>query len=165
MESKLGFLETATGACMGTRRFLWIELGTTDDCDFTNPVDVVLQGYRVVFAKDAIADDTSLCSLDEEVRARIRMTSRNLVGIARKWKIKNWIKLPLIRWWLLSHRMLRWVTLFILVVAYVSNLMVIETATFYQDMLFCQTTFYGLPVVAWIGGLRWCECVSRVGCF
>ncbi|RLB04932.1 MAG: hypothetical protein DRG83_03730, partial [Deltaproteobacteria bacterium] len=57
LESDLGILSTATGACMAVRKNLWKDLAPIDDSDFTTPLDVILQGYKIVYAPDAIAYD------------------------------------------------------------------------------------------------------------
>ena len=151
LESNLGILATATGACMAVRKKLWRDLSPIDDSDFTTPLDVILQGYRVVYAHDAIAYDVPPSSIKAEVKTRIRQTSKNLIGTLRRWGWMGWIKHPTISWGLLSHKILRWFTPFFMVGAFISNLFLLDEGLVYRVVFWGQIVFYILAVVG-LGG-------------
>lgn len=150
MESNLGILATATGACMAVRKGLWRMLGPIDDVDFTSPLDVILQGYRVVYAPGVLAYDVPPSTIKGEMKTRIRQTSRNLVGTLKRWGWRGWLKHPLVSWGLLFHKILRWFTPFLMCGAFVSNLLLLEGGLFFEVTFALQVGFY---VVAVVGGL------------
>ena len=82
--SKLGMLATGTGACLAVRKDLYKPQRPNDGEDCVCPLDVLLQGYRVVQAQDALSYDWPPRSVSSELRARIRMTAKNLRGTVRK---------------------------------------------------------------------------------
>ena len=135
LESKLGILGTGSGACMAVRRELWRDLSPIDDCDFTTPLDVILSGNKVVYAPDALAYDVPPASIIGELRARVRQTSRNLVGTLKRWSWRGWVKFPLVSWGLLSHKLLRWFTPFFLLAAFISNVTLLDEGLTYQAAL------------------------------
>jgi cellulose synthase/poly-beta-1,6-N-acetylglucosamine synthase-like glycosyltransferase len=153
LESKLGILATATGACMAVRRNLWRDLTPIDDSDFTTPLDVILQGYRVVYAPDAIAYDVPPSSITGELRARIRQTAKNLVGTLKRWGWRGWVKHPFVSWGLLSHKILRWLTPFFMLGAFISNIFLLEEGLFYQLTFIAQAVFYLTAFIGLIGEL------------
>jgi cellulose synthase/poly-beta-1,6-N-acetylglucosamine synthase-like glycosyltransferase len=144
LEGQLGLLATATGACMAVRKKLWKALTPTDDCDFTTPLDVILQGYRVVYVEEALAFETPPKSIRAEFRTRVRQTSKNLVGTLRRWGFKGWLAHPLVSWGLLSHKILRWLTAFFMVALLASNLALSGEGIIYRIFIFGQFIFYGV---------------------
>ena len=62
---------------MAIRRALWKDLAPDFGDDCVLPLDVVLQGKRVVQAESAVAWDVNLETATQEFRARVRMTVRN----------------------------------------------------------------------------------------
>ena len=153
LESKLGVLATATGACMAIRKKLWKDLTPIDDCDFTTPLDVILQGYKAVFAKDAIAYDIPPSSVKGELKARIRQTSKNFIGTLKRWGIKGWIKHPFVSWGLLSHKILRWFTPFFMLGAFLSNAFLLNEGWIYKFAFIGQIAFYMLTILGFAGEL------------
>lgn len=150
-ESHLGILVSATGACMAIRRTAWKELSPIDDCDFTTPIDIVLQGYKVVFAKEAIAYDIPPDSIKKELLTRVRMTSKNLVGTFKRWGIMGFFKYPLLGWNLFSHKLLRWFAPFLFVGVFLCNLFLLKEKICYQFIFEGQIVFYFAGLVGLIG--------------
>lgn len=153
LENSLGILATATGACMAVKKELWRNLAPEDDCDFTTPLDVILQGKRVVFVSEAIAYDVPPSSIKREIKVRIRQTSKNLAGTLRRWGWKGWIKHPIISWALLSHKILRWLTPFFMIGSFLSNLYLLNDGIVYQITFAGQIVFYTLAILGLVGEL------------
>jgi len=151
LESDLGILSTATGACMAVRKNLWKDLAPIDDSDFTTPLDVILQGYKIVYAPDAIAYDIPPSSIKGELKARIRQTSKNFIGTLKRWGWRGWIKHPFVSWGLLSHKILRWLTLFFMIGAFISNLFLLNKGILYQLTFAGQVIFYLIAVIGMAG--------------
>jgi len=151
MESSLGILAKATGACMAVRKKLWKDLTPIDDCDSATPIDVVLQNYKVVFAKDAIAYDIPPSSIKQGLKIRIRQTSKNFISILKRWGVVGWIKYPILSCGLLSHKILRWLTPFFLIGLFVSNIFLINYGWFYKFIFWFQVIFYSIAILGFIG--------------
>jgi hypothetical protein len=80
------------------------------DVDFTSPLDVRLQSYRCVQVEEAIAVDTMPTNAGAEVRARTRMTAKNLLGTVTRWGLGGVVKHPVLTGVLLLHKIGRWLT-------------------------------------------------------
>ena len=151
LESCLGILATASGACMAVRTKLWRRLGQIDDCDFKSPLDVILQGQKVVYVAEAVAYDSPASSIKGELKTRVRQTSKNLIGTLQCWRLSGLIKHPFVSFGLFSHKILRWLTLFFMIGVLVFNFLLLSEALFYQVSFSAQLGFYLASIIGWIG--------------
>jgi len=114
MESDLGILATASGAAFAIRHRLFRPIPPQFGDDCVVPLDVRLQGFRILQDERAIVCDEMPHSIQGEFRTRVRMTARNWSGILSRPRVLNPLRLPGTAWGLLSHKFLRWMTPFFL---------------------------------------------------
>ena len=109
-ESSAGLLHTASGSIMAFRKHLFrpFEPIYGDDCAI--PLDIVSQGYRVVHVDDAVAYDEFPSTVKGELKARTRMTLRNITCTLKRCSLLNALRHPLVSWAVISHKLLRWLT-------------------------------------------------------
>ena len=108
LESRLGWLAVAAGPLMAVRRDMWVPLQSWYGDDCVIPLDVVLQGRRVIHSATAIGWDESFNTLKQEFRARVRMTVRNLHGTFARKSLLNLLRYPHYAFALWSHKIIRW---------------------------------------------------------
>ncbi len=108
LESELGILVTATGACCAIRRELFekIPVHVGDDCAI--PRIAALRGYRVVHVSEARAWDRMYAQVEDEFRARVRQTVRNVQGNLTYRALLNPLRHPGYALSIWSHKLLRW---------------------------------------------------------
>lgn len=145
MESSRNLLVTATGACMACRTHLVGKLipGAGEDC--TIPLNVRSQGYRVVHCDAAVAVDCFPGSAMGEIRARSRMTCRNLYGTFQFLRLLNPTLYPGPAASLWSHKLLRWLT-----PAFLLTLLIVPALSYprYLPLLAVEAAFYLLAALA-----------------
>lgn len=148
LESDIGILATASGSAMAVRRNLYrpIPRAYGDDCVI--PLDVRLQGYRVLQDPRAIVYDKMPCSTQGELRARVRMTARNWAGMFARHSLLNPFRFPATSWALVSHKFLRWMTPFFLIVIFLLNTGLVLHGHMLL-LLALQMCFYGAALVGW----------------
>lgn len=110
LESELGMLATTAGPAMALRRELWKDLAADYGDDCVLPLDVILQGKRVVQAESAVAWDENLETATKEFRARVRMTVRNWLGTFSRGRLLNPLRYPRYAFALWLHKILRWLS-------------------------------------------------------
>jgi len=120
-ESDLGILATGSGQALLVRRELFRPLPACYGDDCIMPLDVRQQGYQVVQNRRAIVYDTMPHSIEGELRARIRMTTRNWAGTLSRPALLNPLRFPLTSVGLVSHKLLRWLTPFFLAAVLLSS--------------------------------------------
>ena len=132
VEGRLGILAGASGAAMAVRKDLWKPMRDAfDDSDSLTPLDVILQGYQVAFAPDAVAYEVPFASASSDFRAKVRSVSRSIVMIPRRWRPIEWAAHPLIMWRTISHHVLRWVAPYCILVFVVSSCCLLNAGVVY----------------------------------
>lgn len=148
-ESDLGTLATASGAALVIRREVFVPMEACYGDDCVLPLDVRLQGYRVIQEPRAIVCDTFPHSIDGELRARVRMVARNWTGTLSRPAVLNPLRFPGTAWGLVSHKLLRWLTPFFLVVLWIAGTISCLHGR-YVLLWFLQAGFYGSAFVGWL---------------
>ncbi|HKF23243.1 MAG TPA: glycosyltransferase [Candidatus Angelobacter sp.] len=148
-ESDLGTLATGGGQAMAIRKSLFRPIPPIYGDDCVLPLDVRLNGYRVLNDPAVIVFDTSPHTIDGELRARARMTSRNWTGTLSRSALLNPFRFPMTALGLVSHKLLRWLTPFLLGVVFALN-----TALLLQErwagLWLVQVLFYSSALVGWL---------------
>jgi cellulose synthase/poly-beta-1,6-N-acetylglucosamine synthase-like glycosyltransferase len=147
-ESDLGILATAGGCALAMRRELFLPMESCYGDDCVLPLDVRLQGYRVVQDPEATVFDTFPHTIEGELRARVRMTSRNWTGTLSRAALLNPLRFPFTSFGLVSHKLLRWLTPFLLATIFVANTVLL----FHREQValwVVQVLFYLFAFVGW----------------
>jgi len=136
------------------------------------PLDVRLQGYKVILNREAIVFDTMPHSIEGELRARIRMTARNWAGTLSRPAILNPLRFPLTALALVSHKLLRWLTPFFLAIVVLSNLSLAlqgrAVVLWWLQVGFYLSAFVGWELTrkqrpAWLFSYPFSFCLANVG--
>ncbi len=155
LESRLGILAGSTGAGMAVRRSLWRPMsGPVDDADSVTPLDVILQGYRVVFAEDARVIDVHFASVRGEMRAKIRGVSKSVVMILRRWGVRGWLAHPVVSWRLVSHHFLRWASPYVLLGLVTSSVFLLDAGPGYRAFAALEAAGAVLAAAGWLAERR-----------
>lgn len=126
LESQIGILAVASGACMAIRRNLIrpIEQEYGEDC--VVPLDVVLQGYVMVHASTAIAFDKMEYDSLSQFKSRVRMTQRNIQGTFSRKLLLNPFRSFGYAMALWFHKILRWFSPVFLIIITMSSLLLMH---------------------------------------
>jgi cellulose synthase/poly-beta-1,6-N-acetylglucosamine synthase-like glycosyltransferase len=107
LQSRAGNVISATGAIYAIRRDLFrpIPDGVTDD--FATSTGVIAQGYRLVFAAEAIAYEPPAASNGFEFRRKVRVITRGLNAVLLRRELLNPFRYGFYAIQLFSHKVLR----------------------------------------------------------
>lgn len=147
-QSRAGNTISATGAIYAIRRSLFqtVPEGVTDD--FVTSTSVIAQGYRLIFAPDAVAYEPVAAASNVEFGRKVRVTTRGLraVFFARS-QLLNPFKYGFYAIQLLSHKVLRRLIVFPLLVLFFLNPFLWGNGAFYQLAMIGQSVFYGFGLL------------------
>lgn len=140
-ESSIDSSVGATGALYAIRRELFrpIAAETLID-DLLIPMNIVRQGYRVVFEPGAIAQETATITASTEFRRKVRTIAGNFQLFVKE----PWLLSPVQnRIWLqtLSHKFGRLTAPALLLLLFLSNIALLDSI-FFQLTLAMQSIFY-----------------------
>lgn len=145
-ESRLSSLVGANGSIYAMRRELFDELEADIISDFVMPIRVWRKGYKVVYAPEAAAYESSGESFADEFRRRTRIIARSIYGLWTEAGALNPLRHGFFAFQLLSHKLMRWLApLFLLVTLVTSGLLAARQP--YGWAFAVQGVFYGLALL------------------
>jgi cellulose synthase/poly-beta-1,6-N-acetylglucosamine synthase-like glycosyltransferase len=147
-ESDIGILATASGSAFAIRRNLFRPIPPQFGDDCTIPLDIRLQGFKVIQDAQAIVFDQMPHDIAGELRTRVRMTARNWNGILSRSGLLNPFRFPGTAWGLVSHKFLRWLTPFFLAAAFLSNGLLFRQPPWIWIWML-QVCFYAAALAGW----------------
>lgn len=154
-QSQAGNAISATGAIYAIRRHLFqpVPGGVTDD--FFTSTGVIAQGYRLVFAPDAVAYEPVASSSRGEFGRKVRIITRGLQAVSMRRELLNPFCYGFYAIQLLSHKVLRRLVVFPLLTLLLITPFLWSHGLFYQIALIAQLGFYGCALIGmWLEGKR-----------
>jgi len=117
IESKLHSVVGGDGAIYAIRRSLYEPLEQQDINDFVNPLQIIAKGYRGIFDVEAICYEQTAGDFDKEGKRKQRIVNRSFTGLMKNKTVLNPFKYGFYSLELLSHKLLRWLIPFFILVA------------------------------------------------
>jgi len=148
-ESSFESVVGGDGAIYAIRRELYSPLRSTDINDFMNPLQIIDSGFCGVFEPAAVSHEDTAESFEKEFRRKVRIISRSLNALRRVPGVLNPLRNP--RHWLLliSHKLLRWLVPFFLLILFVISLL-LWPLPLYRVAVVVQVAFYATAAAGWI---------------
>lgn len=137
------------GALYAFRKKLFSTLDLTAPDDLLTILRILAKGYGVVYEPEAVAYEKVSTSIKEDFLRKIRTVARGITGISLFKGLLNPFHHPLTCFQIVSHKILRWLTLLLLCLLLILNLLLIK-GTVYSFLLWPQIIFY---VLAMLGGI------------
>lgn len=146
-ESRAGNVISATGSIYAVRRELVQPIidGVTDD--FYTSTAVIEQGYRLVFAPEAVSVEGVTPDAEKEFRRKARIITRGLRSVAARRGLLNPFRYGFYAVQLFSHKVARRLVVFPLIAAFVSNLFLLQSGLFYGLSAAAQMAFYAAALL------------------
>lgn len=158
-ESRLASCTSAAGEILAIRKKNYVAPPPTIiNDDFYIAMQILRQGYRMVYASEAISSERVSPTPKDEVIRRTRINAGRFQIIALAWKILPFRR-PLLVWQIVSHKFLRPLVPFFMIGAAFSNLTAVlfppdQHSLVYLSMPFSiiMLTLQGLFYLAALGG-------------
>jgi cellulose synthase/poly-beta-1,6-N-acetylglucosamine synthase-like glycosyltransferase len=153
-QSRAGNAISATGAIYAIRRALFepIPGGVTDD--FFTSTGVMVRGYRLVFAPDAVAYEPVAASSGREFERKVRVITRGLQAVLLRRTLLNPLRHGFYALQLFSHKVLRRLVVFPLLIIAILSPMLWTRGLIYRLATLGQAVFYGLALTHVLLGER-----------
>ncbi len=149
LESQIGGMSGGLGMLLAMRREVYRPFppGSAND-DTTPMLWATLDGFRSVWEMESKAYERSGQSFREEFRRRIRIGVGNYQTLFRYLSVLS-PRYGLAAYTYFSHKVIRWLFPFLMIIALVANVMIGETPI-YKTLLLGQLALYGITVVGGI---------------
>jgi cellulose synthase/poly-beta-1,6-N-acetylglucosamine synthase-like glycosyltransferase len=146
MQSRIRTISGCCGCIYSVRRAAYTPLHPDVISDLVQPLWAIQKGYRVVFEDRALAYEETTKSSKEEFSMRVRVVTRGMRGILSVQGLLNPAKYGWVSFQLFSHKILRWMVPFFLLLLFASNAVLWNHSWF--GLLFAlQVVFYGFALL------------------
>jgi cellulose synthase/poly-beta-1,6-N-acetylglucosamine synthase-like glycosyltransferase len=147
IETMTGSIVSADGAIYAIRRKLFqMPAITAVTDDFAISTAVVEQGYRLVFENEALAFEKPMAIAGQEFKRKVRIMNRGLRGVLLRKKLLNPFRYGFYSITLFSHKVLRRIVPFFLILLFIASFFLSGQNMFYLAAFISQVAFY-----AWVG--------------
>lgn len=146
-ESKVFTLTVLNGALYALRRCLHQPMNPKAANDFQHPLQVALQGYRSVYAPQAIATEEVASDERIEARRRVRIISRGWRGLASNLRVLNPFRAGIFSLQFVARKLLRWLGPIFMITVLATNIFLVSNHDFYKVTLLLQGIFYAAALL------------------
>ncbi|HEY0893898.1 MAG TPA: glycosyltransferase family 2 protein [Cellvibrio sp.] len=147
-ESKLAGLVGLSGSFFAVRKSLCNEWDIHSPSDFNTALNTAKAGLRAVTAPDVLGFYQDLKDPSKEYQRKIRTVIRGMTGLSRHAEVLGFGKFGFFSFQVISHKLMRWLTPWFLLVFFLLNALIADNGVFYFLLFLGQLAFYGVAVVA-----------------
>jgi cellulose synthase/poly-beta-1,6-N-acetylglucosamine synthase-like glycosyltransferase len=122
-QSKLYTLTGAVGCINAFRRRLYHVLPPNIIEDFTEPLMIVAQNYRIVYEEEAVSYERTTQKPSQEFKMRVRVIRGGMKGFLYASRRLNFKEHSLVLFQLFGHKVLRWLMPVFLILLFIVNLL------------------------------------------
>jgi cellulose synthase/poly-beta-1,6-N-acetylglucosamine synthase-like glycosyltransferase len=141
-QSRIHTITGCSGSIYSVRKSVYTALPDDIISDLVQPLMVVRQGYRVIFEDRAIGYEDTTHTTREEFRMRVRVITRGMRGLLSVPDLLNPLKRPWIALQLLSHKVLRWLAPFELILLLLLSGLLAGASVAMKFVFLGQLVFY-----------------------
>lgn len=152
LESRFYSLVTGNGSIYAVKSGSYVPQPADAISDFTEPLSIVRNGERVIYAPSAVAWEETETSTTDELQRRVRIVTRSWNSIVRFRDLLDPCRNTQIAYQLWSHKMLRWLSPVLLLGFFVATVSLVSVMplVIFELMLAGQLLFYLFAIVGWV---------------
>lgn len=143
LETKASGVVGLSGSFFAARREVCRQWSTDVPSDFRILLDAVRMGYRGVSDDDSIGYYRAIVDDSRESQRKMRTVLRGIAALMANRDMLNPLRYGIIAWQLCSHKICRWLVPFFMMLALVSNSMLV-TRPSYLVVFLIQIGFYAM---------------------
>ncbi len=147
LESRIKSCIGVDGAIYAVRKTLARPFPEWLTSDFLTPLDVISQGYRVVFEDEALTFAEIASSAKAEFQRKIRTVKVGITVLYAKRELLNLFRYPWASFFLLFHKVFRWIIPYIMILLFLDSIVVFESGFLYQLIFYLQLMFYSFAII------------------
>jgi cellulose synthase/poly-beta-1,6-N-acetylglucosamine synthase-like glycosyltransferase len=148
-ESRLGSLIGVCGCLYSVRRSSFVPLDHDMSSDFVIASEIRLQSLRTIYDPEAMSSEETNKQGRDEFRMRVRIIEQTMSAIYRYREVLSLRRQGMYTFQMISHKVLRYAGPIFLIVAYASNLFLVNKSELYRLTLIGQTLFYLIALLGW----------------
>lgn len=144
LESRLNTVVSLSGSFFAARREVCQDWACDLQSDFNTLLNTVKMGLRGILDDDSRGYYRKIVDEQKEFDRKVRTVVRGISVLMSNLVMLNPFKYGLFSWQLLSHKLCRWLVPIAMILALVTNAVLIQESKFYGYGLAAQVSFYGV---------------------
>lgn len=147
LESATGAITAGNGAIYAVRSPDYFNFKNNQSHDFEFPRHMILKSKKAVYIHEAVAWEKAGTTAEDEFKRKVRMLARVWGSILKAPVLSGSLPRNLsFTWKFISHRLLRYLAPFLLVLIFILNVFLYPQGRLYQILFLIQITFYSLAL-------------------
>jgi cellulose synthase/poly-beta-1,6-N-acetylglucosamine synthase-like glycosyltransferase len=146
-QGKSGNTLAATGAIYAIRRSLFRPIADGVSDDLVTSTGVIVQGYRLIFASEAIAYEPVAATSQVEFGRKVRVIIRSWKALIVRRELLNPLRYKFYAIQLFSHKVLRYLVVFPLLMLFLISPFLWKTGFLYRVATVGQVAFYSCALL------------------
>ena len=149
-ESALGSLIGVSGCLYAVRRSAYRAINPALISDFVVSMKMRDQSLRTVLAANAVCFEETLNHGTQEMSMRVRVAIRSINALICERRFLNPLRYGLFAWQLWSHKLLRYASPFLWLIAFGANIALISKSPLYAALFVCQVAVILAGIVGFV---------------
>lgn len=149
-ESRISSLVGAPGCLYAVRREAYVPLYPEACSDFIIATKMVEQGLRAVYEPEAVCEEETNRRAGRELRMRVRIIAQTLTDLWQHRALLNPLRGGFFSVQLLSHKVLRYLVPFFLMIIFLTSAGLAMRSVFYAILFAAQVLFYLGALFGWL---------------
>jgi cellulose synthase/poly-beta-1,6-N-acetylglucosamine synthase-like glycosyltransferase len=149
-ESSIGSLLGVCGCLYAVRRSSYARLDEDMSSDFVIASEIYRQGLRTVYEPQSISSEDTNKRGGAEFRMRVRIIEQTMSALLRYRALLNPFKHGLYAFQMISHKVMRYVVPFLLIIAFDANALLLSSGWFFRQLFLAQSIFYCAALAGWL---------------
>jgi glycosyltransferase involved in cell wall biosynthesis len=142
LEMKVNTVIGLSGSFFAARKEVCQNWAFDLQSDFNTLLNSVKIGLRGVSDPESIGYYTNIANQKKEFDRKVRTVLRGITVMMRNWQLLSPSRYGLFAWQLFSHKICRWLVPFAMILAFLSNALMISYPSFYRTIFILQLIFY-----------------------
>jgi len=142
LESKVNTLVGLSGSFFAAKREVCQKWSADLQSDFNTLLNSMKLGLRGISDPNSIGYYEDISDKKKEFNRKTRTVLRGITVFMNSLSLLNPFKYGLFSWQLFSHKLCRWLVPFFLILAFISNAMIMPSSAFFTLLFILQIVFY-----------------------
>lgn len=157
LESKVNTLVGLSGSFFAARREVCQNWQTDLQSDFNTLLNSVRLGLKGISDPKSIGYYHNIADEKKEFQRKVRTVLRGISVLMRNLTLLNPVRHGMFAWQLISHKLCRWLVPFLMLLAYITNLLVFTESGLLTLLFLAQNLLYGSVLFYYFSEIKGCE--------
>jgi len=153
LEGQINSLVGLSGSFFAARKSICHEWDIHVPSDFNTALNCIRNGKIAVSEPKLLGFYPNLKDETKEYQRKVRTVIRGIAALFNKSEVMNPFKYGLFAFQIISHKLMRWLVPWFLVITLISTVLLLAHHWFYQLALLAQLAFYLLAMTGWLSAL------------